>query len=166
MVWKIYKSILVILKADVLKLQFFFKFFFFCILYLFILFIYLFIYLFKYVYYFCYTHFVNTNLKLLLSINCECVWICNTCDAINFHFSYTKEHGHTHSRVGQHVASSRNATRGCRAVQRGSLSSGTTRLCILFPFQKITYEITIFLEFVKKSRIVKFNRSNRPIYTK
>lgn len=104
MVWKIYKSILVILKADVLKLQFFFKLFFFCILYLFILFIYLFIYLFKYVYYFCYTHFVNTNLKLLLSINCECVWICNTCDAINFHFSYTKEHGYTHSRVGQHVA--------------------------------------------------------------
>lgn len=34
--WKIYKSILVILKADVLKLQFFFELFSFCILYLFI----------------------------------------------------------------------------------------------------------------------------------
>lgn len=48
--------------------------------------------------------------------------------------------------------SSRNATRGCRAVQRGSLSSGTTRLCILFPFQKITYEITIFLEISSKKK--------------
>ena len=44
--WRIYKSILVILKADVLKLQFFFFKTFFFLYFVFIYFIYLLIYLF------------------------------------------------------------------------------------------------------------------------